>query len=147
MTELTPIKPPIQASPPRRLFHTLVAIAGWALFVYWWWIVFQRVGRDEVRFTLMFVAISFVVIVAATAAWAWHNARIFRRKGPRTHLREVTADYSHDGVGRPVTFVDMPRDRTNAPVVRVRFSAEGKAYVPSDAVIPRASAPPKPEKP
>ena len=141
MTETNPIKPPFRASPPRRLFHMLIAVAGWALFVYWWWIVFHRVSRSEVRFTLVFVALSLVLIVGATALWAWHNVRIFRRKGPRTHVREVTPDYSRDRIGRPVTFPQTPLDRLTAPVVHVRFRLEGKSYMPAATLPPRAAAP------
>ena len=39
---------PEQASPARRVFHTLIAIAGWALFIYWWWLVVQHVSRQEI---------------------------------------------------------------------------------------------------
>ena len=140
MTERTsPIKPPIQATPARRVFHTLIASAGWALFLYWWWIVFHRVSRHEVRFTVLFVAVALLLIVLVTAIWAWHNVRIFKRKGPRTRVREVSPDYSHDRVGRPVTFAAAGPDRREAPVVHVRFTAEGKAYAPAAELPPRGA--------
>jgi hypothetical protein len=124
----SPITPPLQAGPVRRVFHALVTLAGWALFVYWWWIVFHRVSRHDVRFTVLFIVISLAIIVLATLAWAWHNLRIFKRRGPRTHVRETTPDFSHDGVGRAVAFPTGSLDRHTAPVVYVRFSGEDKSY-------------------
>src|SRR2546422_8351912 len=94
-----PFKPPTQAGPLRRVLHTLVALSGWLLFIYWWWIVFHRVSRSEIQFTLYFVTASLVVIVLATALWARHNVRIYRKRGPRSHLREVAVDLTRDAVG------------------------------------------------
>jgi hypothetical protein len=140
----SPITPPIQAGPARRVFHALVTLAGWLLFVYWWWIVFHRVSRHEVRFTAIFIAISLGVIVLVTLAWAWHNLRIFKHRGPRTHVRETTPDFSHDGVGRTVEFTAGGLDPQTAPVIHVRFTGEGKAYEFSPWLPPRAEAIPQP---
>src|SRR6267143_6372455 len=97
-------KPPFQARPVRRAFHTVLALAGWVLFVYWWWLVFRRVTPGEIRFTLLFIGIALAVIVLITAFWALHNRRIFKRKGPRKLVREKMADYSRDSIGRAVEF-------------------------------------------
>jgi hypothetical protein len=136
-----PIKPPSQAGPLRRLLHTLVALGGWLLFIYWWWLVFHRVSRSEIQFTLYFVTASLVVIVLATALWARHNVRIYRKRGPRTHLREVAIDLSHDGVGRPVSFGGPGADPRSAPVVIVRVTEDGKRYEPTSSLPPPVSAP------
>jgi uncharacterized membrane protein len=137
-----PNTPPIVAGPARRVFHTLLAIAGWAVFIYWWWIVFHRVSRHEVRFTAVFIAISLAVIVLATLAWAWHNLRIFERKGPRTAIRDTKHEFTHDGVGRPVSFPPGGPDRTTAPVIYVRWTEEGKRYDPSASLPARESGGP-----
>ena len=133
----SPHTPPVTAGPARRVFHTLIALAGWAVFAYWWWIVFHRVSSREVRFTALFVAGSLVVIVLATLLWAWHNLRIFKRKGPRMNVRDATYDFSHDGVGRPVTFPDRGPDRSAAPVIYVRWGEDGKHYDPAAGLPPR----------
>ena len=140
--------PPIVAGPARRVFHTLLAIAGWVLFGYWWWIVFQRVSRQEVRFTAIFIALSLLAIVLVTLLWAWHNLRIYKRKGPRLKVREATSDFAHDGVGRAVTFAPDGPDRFTAPVVYVRWTDDGKRYDPAVAMPPRLEpgAPPPPRR-
>ncbi len=133
------IKPPSQAGPARRAFHTLIAIVGWALFVYWWWIVFHRVSRHEIRFTLLFIVLSLTVIVVVTAVWVLHNLGIYRRRGPRTRVREVDPDFSRDGIGRDVTFIGVGEAHRSAPVVYVRFVGRSKIYEPAERLdLPRA---------
>ena len=119
---------PTQASPARRVFHTLITLAGWALFVYWWSVVVHRVSRHEVRFTVLFVLVSLVICVALTGLWVLHNRSIFRRKGPRTAVREAVLDYSRDPLGRTVTFEASAEDLLRAPVVRVLIEYDRKQY-------------------
>lgn len=122
------MRPPMEAGPGRRLFHTLIAIGGWCLFIYWWWLVFHRVSAREVRFTVVFIVFSLAVIVMVTAAWAFHNLSIYARRGPRRRNREVRPDFSHDRVGRDVTFRDAADLYRTAPVVYVAVTAKGKTY-------------------
>ena len=141
MTEVSsPIRPPLQASPARRVLHTLIAIAGWVLFVYWWWLVFLRVSRHEIRFTVLFIVLSLLAIVLTTSLWAWHNVRIHRRKGPRTRVRETSPDFSHDRVGRAVVFDAATADVRSAPVVRLHCEPTGKRYSTAASVPPRGAA-------
>ena len=140
------IPPPIEAGPARKVLHGLITLVGWLVFLYWWWLVFQRVSRQEVRFTALFIAISLAIIVLATLIWAWHNLRISRRRGPRKHNRETQPDFSHDGVGRNVLYPLGGVDLKTAPVVRVRFVESGKRY---EFVrnVPLNSDDPTPESP
>jgi len=107
------------------------------LFVYWWWLVFQRVSTRELRFTAMFVGLSLVVVVLATAAWAWHNFRIYRRRGPRRSVRAVQPRFARDRVGRAVSLAAPDRDLRRAPVVIVRVAGLGKSYDAAAEVPPR----------
>lgn len=122
---------PIQAGPARRAFHTLVAVGGWVLFVYWWWIVFQRVSDTEIRYTLWFIGIALVVIVSVTAMWAFHNVRLFRNRAVRTRVRAVHEDFSHDTVGRPVGMPAVPQECLTASVIVVRIEDGTKVYRPT----------------
>jgi hypothetical protein len=133
-----PLPPPSQASPFRRVFHATIALAGWVLFVYWWWIVFQRVSSEELRFTALFIGLSLVIVVAATAAWAWHNVRIFRRRGPRKQVRLTPPKLAHDYVGRAITITAGGLGLREAPVVLVRVVELGKTY-DTAAAIPAAA--------
>ena len=142
MTEITPaapstiatpshIRPPTEAGRGRQLLHTLIALLGWAVFGYWWTVVFARVSGSEVRFTVIFVLISLVLSIAITGLWVFHNLSIFRRKGPRTGVREAVLDYSRDPLGRPVTFESTLELLQQAPAVRVRVDATGKSFRPA----------------
>lgn len=122
------IRPPTEASRGRQILHTVIALLGWALFGFWWTVVYARVSGSEVRFTVIFVLVSLALTIAITGLWVFHNLSIFRRKGPRTGVREVVLDYSHDPLGRPVTFESTPEMLMNAPAVRVRVDANGKSF-------------------
>jgi hypothetical protein len=121
---------PVQADPARRVLHTLIAIAGWVLFVYWWWLVFQRVNTTEVRYTLWSIVLALLVIVLVTALWALHNLMLYRRHGPRTKVREVPEDFSHDSVGRPVNMPMLPQECLTSGIVVVRIADGTKLYEP-----------------
>jgi hypothetical protein len=126
-------KLPIHAGPSRRAFHSLVALAGWALFAYWWWLVARRVSAHEIRFTLLVIAIALGVILVLTALWVLHNIRIFRIRGPRQQMRTVAQDSSRDTVGRNVQFPAVPEDCLSAAVVHVRIREGVKIYLPAAA--------------
>jgi len=121
---------PVHAGPLRSVFHTLIALARWVLFGYWWWLVSRRVSGQEIRFTLVMIAIALAVILLLTAVWVLHNLQIFRARGPRMNLRVVKEDFSHDTVGRNVRFPAVPEDCLSAAVVRVRLHEGMKVYVP-----------------
>ena len=142
----TLIPKPIEAGPARKVLHALITIVGWLLFLYWWWIVFHRVSGQEVRFTALFIVISLAIIVLVTLAWAWHNLRIFKRRGARQHNRDTQADFSHDGVGRNVVYPVGGIDLKTAPVVRVRF-IEGEKRYELLGSVPRMSEGPTPVGP
>ena len=68
---------PIVGGPVRRALHTLIALAGWVLFIYWWWIVFRRVSPGEVRWTMWFIGLAMAAIVLSTALWAIKALALF----------------------------------------------------------------------
>ena len=134
-----PPHPPFRAAPARRALHALIALAGWVLFLYWWWLVARRVSQQEIRYTVVFIAIALVVIVGLTAVWAFHNVRIFRKRGARRRVREVTPDLSHDSVGREVRLPVVPGDCRTATIVAVRIQDGVKVYAPGGGARPPAA--------
>ncbi len=119
---------PLEAGPVRQAIHALVTLAGWGLFLWWWWLVMQRVSRDEMTFTAWFIALSLVAIVLSTVLWSFHNMRLFRRKGPRTHLRDAGPDLTHDTVGRPVDLPAVPETCLSAREIVIRIEDGHKVY-------------------
>lgn len=120
---------PTQAGPGRRIFHTVLAVAGWCLFLFWWWLVLQRVSAAEVRFTIGFLAIAFVVVVLLTIVWVLHNLRIVRDRTARVHVRDSVPDVSHDTVGRELQMPALPAEYQIAARVRVSVAGDVKTYV------------------
>jgi hypothetical protein len=126
----THVPVPRQASGWRRVLHTFLALAGWGLFAYWWWIVVHRVSMREVRFTGLFIAIAFVVCIAVTGLWVMWNVSIYKRKGPRTKVRPSRLDYSHDPLGRTVQMEAPTTTLLEAPVIRITLDGARKSYRP-----------------
>jgi hypothetical protein len=131
---------PTLARPGRRLFHTLIAAAGWTLFVWWWWIVIRSVSSEAVRFTLVFVGVTAAVVVLVTAVWSLHNLQIFKRKGPRTQRRPVVESYTRDRLGRHVVFAQSRLFVQSVPVILIRLEHQGKVYRASSSTQVRGVA-------
>ena len=136
MSETRPARPqpPTQAGAGRRLFHLLMAVAGWALFLWWWWLVLGRTDPAEVRFTAIFIVVTLALCVGVTALWAAHNISIFRRRGPRTRVRDVKYDFSRDRLGRSVSFTGSLEQMEVEPIVHIRLEHEGKVYRTASSV-------------
>jgi hypothetical protein len=115
------------ASRPRRVLHFAVALAGWALFVYWWMLVLRRTGEAEMRFTGWFLALSLAVIVLVTIAWVAHNTRLHRALPARSRIRQLRVSFHEDSLGRPVQSLD-DRSLTDASVVRIVVDDGRKRY-------------------
>jgi hypothetical protein len=84
----------------QRLLHLAGLAAGWALFVYWWYLVAIN-DWDETDVALI-ILVTLVVSPALTIGWVLHNRGIFRRKGPRMDQPRVAIDYVVDWNGRKV---------------------------------------------
>ena len=128
--------PPTLASPERQLFHFLIALAAWVLFVYWWLLVLGRVSPEHARFTGIFIAATGIVVVVLHAVWTIHNRLIFERRGPRKGNRPVVPDFSRDRLGRHLVFRGSPEELQHEPVIHIRLEHEGKVYR-ADAIAER----------
>jgi hypothetical protein len=123
-------EPPRRAGRARRAFHLAIALAGWVLFAYWWWLVLGRTGHDQMVWTGLFVGISLAVVVLVTVLWVVHNVVVFRRKGPRREVRERAPALLQDSLGRGLRVDGNTSELVTAPVVRVVVSGRSKVYRP-----------------
>ena len=123
-----PPRAEFEASPARRVLHHLMAFAGWVLFVYWWWVVFQRVSRTEIRFTLLFIAFALVLVVVITGFWVLHNRSIWKHKGPRLKPIENPGFVKRDSLGRRVRFAESREKMVASSLVRLDVEEGEKIY-------------------
>lgn len=117
-----------EARPARRVLHAFMALAGWVLFVYWWWIVFRRVSEHEIRFTLLFLAVALAIIVVVTVFWVVHNRTIFARKGARKKPVESLSFVKRDSTGRRVRFAEPRETLMGSSLVRIEVQETEKVY-------------------
>lgn len=123
-----PETPEVEVGAGWRLLHLLLALAGWVLFVYWWLIVFRRVTPTEIRFTLIFLTVTALVIVVVTAFWVLHNKSLFRRRNLRLRAIESSGAVKHDAIGRRVRFAESRDTLAESALVRVQMEAGEKVY-------------------
>lgn len=112
----------------RRVLHLAIAIAGWILFGYWWWLVFGRVSRAEVRFTAIFIAVTTLVAVTVTSLWSAHNKRMYRRGDRRVASPLVLGDFTQDTLGRDVSLEGGIEQVRNRAWVHVHVEGDRKSY-------------------
>lgn len=113
----------------RGAFHGLIALLGWILFVYWWHLVIPQVTGSEAFAALMFIATAFLVTVVVTLLWVSYNIGIFRRKGPRKALPDVSEHRDADVLGR---MIDRPADGSllEARIIVIAVDGDRKRIEP-----------------
>ncbi len=117
----------------RGACHALVALGAWALFFFWWHEVLGFTRGRDVIFVLVFLAIAIAATTLLNLAWVGHNVRIFRRKGPRTHVPEVSQERDTDSLGRPIRLTVSGSIR-RCPVVTVSADEKEKSLKAGETV-------------
>lgn len=126
--------PPTLPTPGRRMLHLGIALAGWALFLYWWWLVLHDVTPDQMRFTGILIAATLALSMLLTIAWVFHNLRIFKARTNRTHVRPVVEDFSRDRRGREVKIEGSAAALKSAPGIRIEIVGSEKTYLPASQI-------------
>lgn len=113
----------------RSTFHGLIALLGWILFVYWWHLVIPQVTGSEAFAALVFIGAAFLATVVVTLLWVSYNIGIFRRKGPRMALPDVSENRDADVLGR---MIDRPVDDSllEARVIVIAVEGDRKRIQP-----------------
>ena len=113
----------------RGAFHGLIALCGWILFVYWWRRVTPQITETDATAALVFIAATFLVTLVVTLWWVSYNVRIYRRKGPRRRLPDVSEDRDADYLGRTIDGADDGSAR-KAQVVVIEVDGDRKSVLP-----------------
>ncbi len=117
----------------RGACHALVALGAWVLFFYWWDEVLGFTRRRDVTFVLVFLGIAVAATTLLNLVWVGHNVRIFRRKGPRTRIPEVSQERDSDSLGRPIRLT-APGSIRRCPVVTVSADEKEKTLKAGETV-------------
>ncbi len=117
----------------RGVCHALVALGAWVLFFYWWNEVLGFTRGRDVILVLIFLGVTVSVTTLINLVWVGHNVRIFRRKGPRTRIPEVSQERDCDSLGRPIRLT-APESIRRCPVVTVSADEKEKSLKPGEAV-------------
>jgi len=111
--------PYVEAAGWRRWLHVAIAVSGWALFGYWWWIVAHRTSQREVALSAVFLAVTLVLVLGTTGFWVLHNRGIHRRKGARQTPPPESPEATQDALGRPLLCEGGAETLRGAGFVRV----------------------------
>lgn len=80
--------------------HVLLLLFGWAVFLWFWFIVFGQAWSSTDLWVLL--TVSAILFPAVTIAWVLHNLSLYQRKGPRRNVPAVDAAYTVDFYGRRI---------------------------------------------
>ncbi len=87
----------------------------------------------DVVFVLIFISVTVLITTVLNLAWVGHNVRIFRRKGPRTRVPEVSQERDKDSLGRPIRLTASGSIR-RCPIVTVSADEKEKSLTTGETV-------------
>ena len=105
----------------RNAMHVLLVVAAWALFFKWWGQVLGDTSLPEGAVAVLVILSVSLLTALATVGWVRYNLGIYRRKGPRRTVPDVTEDIGADALGRKLFLPDTEELRA-ARVVTVSLS-------------------------
>jgi hypothetical protein len=111
----------------RGFFHALIAICGWALFVYWWYCVYPQISSRNAFLTLAIIGGAALATVLTTLIWIRYNIGIFRRKGPRRNPTIVAENHDVDFLGRKIE-QSGPATLKEGSVIVISVEGDTKTY-------------------
>jgi hypothetical protein len=103
----------------------------WLNFIFLWDRVHQVTDFKEVLASAGLMGGMISVYGAILALWVYHNVRIWRMKGPRLNLREVSSVITHDALRRPISrAIDLERGQD------IRVTVLGNRKLFSNGALP-----------
>jgi len=82
-----------------RLLRTFWVGLLWLLFVALWYRVYGITSIVDVTMAITYLIVTISLYGIVVTVWVLHNIAIFRKKGPRTHVRSLTYSAIHDRLG------------------------------------------------
>jgi hypothetical protein len=87
-------------NPVRRVFHILLIVIGWILFVLFWYYIFFKGTGEGASQTFVILLITMLGIIAINWLWVAFNLSLYKLRGSRTAVRHVPFTATRDVLGR-----------------------------------------------
>lgn len=84
----------------RNGLHALIVACTWVLFFYWWSSVLPATRRSDAAWAILAILVVSLCTVVLTLGWVRYNLGIYRRKGPRRKIPDVSERIVADALGR-----------------------------------------------
>jgi len=84
----------------RGWLHALIVVCTWVLFFYWWYCVLPATLLSDAAWALFDIFAVSLCTVVLTLGWVRYNLGIYRRKGPRRKIPDVSERFVVDALGR-----------------------------------------------
>lgn len=93
--------------------HTLIVVCGWVLFFYWWSSVLPITLLSDASLAILGIFVVSLCTVVLTLCWVRYNLGIFRRKGPRLKITDVSERFAMDTLGRDLVHAGWEAQRAS----------------------------------
>jgi len=80
--------------------HALIVVCAWVLFFYWWYCVLPATLLADAVSAILAILVVSLCTVILTLGWVQYNLGIYRRKGPRRKIPDVSERIVADALGR-----------------------------------------------
>ena len=131
---LVKVNRPEGGSPPRIFFHVILALLGWAIFIYFWVIVGRREPAREVPIAIIATVIFLGLLTIVTSWWVVHNLRIASKNRRKTTPKVDEKAYKIDKVGSQI-IISHPSLIKEASIVDIIIEDDKKIYKPRSLPI------------
>lgn len=112
-----------------NVVQVVLAIVGWVLFAWLWWIAIATGPTDSQLRSTLTVGVIDLGIVLVTMLWVSWNVRIYRRKGARTAVPTTTYSYDRDCCGTPVVIPAAVYNGSRSIIIEVEGEGDARTKV------------------
>lgn len=109
----------------RDAFHALIVVCTWVLFFYGWYRVLPATPLSDGVWTILGIFFVSLCTVALTLGWVRYNLGIYRRKGPRMRITDVSERVVVDALGRVLVHGGWEELRASR---RITVSVDGENH-------------------
>jgi hypothetical protein len=103
----------------------LIVVCTWALFFYGWFRVLPATPLSDGVWAILGILVVSVCTVVITLGWVRYNVGLYRRKGPRRKITDVSERVVSDALGRDLVHGGWEALRASR---RITVSVDGENH-------------------